>query len=76
MRDSHGLCRAAIGSSTHAERAAELLLRAAIRTEVVKISSGQKSGCIYGISLPCAQKQNAAEILARKKIPVRGWTEV
>ena len=75
MRDSHGLCKAAIGSSTHAERAAELLRKAAIRTEVVKISSGQKSGCTYGIALPCEQRRNAAEILGRQRIPVRGWTE-
>jgi len=75
MRDAHNICKAAIGSATHAQRAAEILLRAAIRAEVVKLSSGRKDGCIYGIELPCAQKRNAIEVLSRQRIPIRSWTD-
>ena len=73
MREATGICRGAIGSTTHAERAQNALLRAAIRTRVVKVSSGQRNGCIYGIEIPCAQKQNAEEVLARQNIRIRSW---
>ena len=68
------LCLGVIGSTTHATRAQRALARAAIRSEVVKISSEQKSGCVYGLRLPCAQRQNAEEVLAHERIPIRGWS--
>lgn len=68
------LCLGVIGSSTYATRAQHVLARAAIRSEVVKASSEQKSGCVYGLRLPCAQRQNAEEVLARERIPIRGWS--
>ena len=74
MRETNGICRAAIGSTTHATRAQNALARAAIRARVIKVSSGQKNGCIYGIELPCSQIKNAEEVLARQNIHVRGWT--
>lgn len=74
MREQDGLCRAAIGSVTHATRAQNALLRAAIRARVVKISSGQQSGCVYGVEIPCSQRNNTAEVLYKNGLRVRGWT--
>lgn len=74
MRDEKGLCRAAIGSDTHATRAQAALARAAIRARVVKVSSDRGSGCLYGIELPCSQRNNTEEILTRSGIRIRGWS--
>ena len=74
MRETNGLCRAAIGSMTHATQAQNVLARAAIRSRVIKVSSGQKSGCVYGIEVPCSQKRNTEEVLSLQKISIRGWT--
>ncbi|MBR2908153.1 MAG: DUF3343 domain-containing protein [Clostridia bacterium] len=74
MREANGLCRAAIGSVTHATQAQNVLARAAIRSRVIKVSSGQRNGCVYGIEIPCSQKRNAEEILSHARIAVHGWS--
>ena len=71
MRNENGLCQAAIGSMTYAVRAVDLLSRAAIRARTVKISSGQRSGCVYGIELSCAQLDNAEAVLSKSGIRIR-----
>jgi hypothetical protein len=68
------LCLGVIGSTTHATRAQHVLSRAAIRSEVVKISSEQKSGCMYGIRISCEQRRIAEEVLMNERIPIRQWT--
>ena len=65
---TEGLSKAAIGSMTHATRAADLLTRAAIRARVVKISSAERSGCTYGVEFPSEQWKNAEAVLARQNI--------
>ncbi len=74
MREANGLCRAAIGSVTHATQAQNVLARAAIRSRVIKVSSGQRNGCVYGIEIPCSQRRNVEEILSQSGIRIRGWT--
>lgn len=74
MREANGLCRAAIGSVTHATQAQNVLARAAIRSRVIKASSGQRNGCVYGIEIPCSQRRNVEEILSQSGIRIRGWT--
>ena len=76
MPEGRGLCRTAIGSVSHASRAESVLARAAIRARAVKISSGESSGCIYGIEIPCSQIRNAEGILRELGIRPRGWSEV
>lgn len=71
MRNENGLCQATIGSMTYAVRAVELLSRAAIRARTVKLSSGQRNGCIYGIELPCSQLENASAVLSRGGLRLR-----
>ena len=73
-RNDHQICLGVIGSTTYATRAQRVLARAAIHAEVVNTSSGQKGGCIYGIKLPCAQRQIAEDVLARERIPIRSWS--
>ena len=60
------LCLGVIGSTAHATRAQHVLSRAAIRSEVVKISSEQKSGCMYGIRISCEQRRIAEEVLTKE----------
>lgn len=74
MHDQNGICTAAVGSVTHAERAKSLLARAAIRARVIKVSSGERYGCVYGIEVPCSQKKNVEEILSLQRLHVRQWT--
>ena len=73
MNEKKGICTAVIGSTTHATHAEEVLMRAAIRSRVVKVSSGARNGCIYGIELPCIQKENAEEVLRKSRIQIRQW---
>ena len=73
-RNDHQICLGVIGSTTYATRAQRALTRAAIRAEVVKISSEQKSGCMYGIRISCEQRRIAEEVLMNERIPIRQWT--
>jgi hypothetical protein len=73
-QNDHQICLGVIGSTTYATRAQRALTRAAIRAEVVNISAGQKSGCVYGVKLPCSQRQIAEDVLAREHIPIRSWS--
>ena len=64
MNGSGSLCRMAIGSTTHAQKAQHVLAKSAIRAEVVKISSGESNrGCVYGIEFACILENNVEEIL-------------
>ena len=57
-------CRCGVSTMTQAMYARDLLLRAAIRAEVVQAdSSRQKRGCAYAVSYPCAQEKIARSIL-------------
>ena len=57
-------CVCGVSTMTQAMRARELLLRAAIRADVVQTdSSRQKRGCAYAVSYPCDQERIARVIL-------------
>ena len=57
-------CFCGVPTVTQAMRARELLARAAIRADVIQAnSSGQKRGCAYSVSFPCAQEKIARSIL-------------
>lgn len=67
---------AVIGSATYAAKARDVLLHAAVRAEVIKLSySTTHAGCVYGVSFPTAQKPNAAYVLDRAGIAVREYME-
>ena len=67
---------AVIGSATYASKARDVLGRAAVRAEVIKLSnSATHAGCVYGVAFPSVQKPNAAYVLDRAGIAVREYME-
>ena len=69
-----GVCTAVIGSMTQAMGAQAVLAEAAIRANIVKISSSRvNSGCAYGLDFPCTQTGNLKAVLNRAGIRVREW---
>lgn len=69
-----GTCTAVIGSMTQAMKAQSLLAEAAIRSTVVKVSSGGSAGgCAYGVDLPCTRMSNAMTVLSGAGIRVREY---
>lgn len=66
--------KAVIGSTTQAMNAQKTLAKAAIRSDVVKISSGHSNnGCIYGIEFAPEQYRNIRYILSSYGIKVREY---
>ncbi len=66
--------KAVIGSTTQAMNAQKTLAKAAIRSDVVKISSGHSNnGCIYGIEFAPEQYRNVQYILSSYGIKVREY---
>ena len=61
-------CVARIGSMTEALHAQRLLLRSAVRTEVIKDATGLRRGCVYALSFPCYQYKNVRLLLEREGI--------
>ncbi|MBQ9780789.1 MAG: DUF3343 domain-containing protein [Clostridia bacterium] len=69
-----GECVAVLGTMTAALQAQKVLAQAAVFTSVTKISSSKSAkGCAYGISYPCAQKENVRTILSRAQITVKKY---
>ena len=69
-----GECTAVLGSMTAALQAQRVLAQAAVFTSVTKISSSQSTkGCAYGITYPCAQKENVRTILSRAQVTVKKY---
>lgn len=74
MNYNYEECIAEIGSMTHAMRGQRALAEFAIPSTVVKTNSSKNnSGCAYGLSLDCAQKENAKNIFEKAKVKVRRW---
>lgn len=66
--------KAVIGSTTQAMNAQKTLAKAAIRSDVVKISAGHSSkGCVYGIEFAPEQYRNVQYILSSYGIKVREY---
>ena len=64
-------CTAVIGSMTTALKAQKALLRASIRSTVVKLDSSITSkGCAYGIEFDCVQSSNVRYVLDTSGIKV------
>lgn len=64
-------CTAVIGSMTTALKAQKALLRASIRSTVVKLdSSVTHKGCAYGIEFDCLQASNVKYTLSNAGIKV------
>lgn len=67
-------CVAEIGSMTQALKAQKALTEQAIPSTVVKTNSSKGGGgCAYGLSLNCAQRENAQNIFERSRVKVRRW---
>lgn len=65
------VCTAVIGSMTTALKARKALLRASIRSTVVKLdSSVTRKGCAYGIEFDCIQTSNVKYTLDSAGIKV------
>ncbi len=74
MNNSYSECIAEIGSMTQAMRAQKALAEAVIPATVVKTdSSKNEKGCAYGVSFPCAYRDNVENIFARSRVRVRRW---
>ena len=68
-------CAAILGSVTAATAAQRILARAAVYSEVVRISgSNDGKGCVYGVEFPCALTQNVRTVLSSARVRVRGYT--
>ncbi len=64
-------CTAVIGSMTTALKAQKALLRASIRSTVVKLdSSVTRKGCAYGVEFDCVQTSNVQYTLDTAGIKV------
>lgn len=61
-------CRLSLGSITYAEKAMRVLARAAIYSEIVKLDSDERRGCVYGLELNFAQLENAKTVLRTAKV--------
>lgn len=73
---TRGQTVAVIGSATNAARARDVLQRAGVRAEVIKLSSsGTHAGCVYGAVFSSAQRPSAAKALEHAGIAVREWLE-
>ena len=70
---NHNECVAEIGSMTQAMRAQNALSEMAIPSTIVKTNSSKSTGCAYGLSLDCNQRENAENIFDRVKVRVRRW---
>ena len=74
MNNGYLECIAEIGSMTQAMRAQRALAEAVIPATVVKSdSSKSEKGCVYGVSLSCAQLENAENVFERSRVRVRRW---
>lgn len=64
-------CTAVIGSMTTSMRAQRALLKASIRSTVVKLdSSVTRRGCAYGLEFDCIQASNVQHVLSTAGIKV------
>ena len=69
-------CILAIGSETHAMKAQAALAASAIPARIVKIdASAATRGCMWGLSVSAAQKNNVKLVLSSAAIPVKAWLE-
>lgn len=74
MNNGYSECIAEIGSMTQAMRAQQALAQAVIPATVVKTdSSKSEKGCVYGVSLSCAQRENAENVFEKSRIRVKRW---
>lgn len=65
-------CTASVGSMTLAMKAQSALSRAAIRSDVVKLSAAHaRRGCTYGLEFSALQLNNVRMILNEARIPVK-----
>lgn len=72
--EARGICTAVLGSMTQAMRAQGLLAEAAIRGNLVKVSSSRtRGGCAYGVDFPCAQSAHVRDIFRREGVQVRQY---
>lgn len=68
---SYEICTVAIGSQTMAIKAQRLLAQAAIRASIVKPDAAREGhGCVWGLEIPCVQRNNVHTILKNARIPV------
>ena len=70
---SDGRCTAVLGAMTKAMQAERMLVGASVRVQVVKVSSTQAGGCVYGVSYACAQESRVRKILSNAGISVRKY---
>lgn len=74
MNYNFGECIAEIGSMTQVMKAQKSLAELAIPSTIIKTNSSKTNGgCAYGLSLDCAQKENAQNIFEKSRIKVRRW---
>ena len=66
-------CFAELGSMTLAMKAHTALVAAAIPSEVIKMQSSSRRGCVYGLSFSCHQQSNARLVLSNARIPVKSF---
>lgn len=71
---SRNTCTASLNSMTLAMKAQSVLARAAIRSEVVKLSAAHaRRGCAYGIEFSALQSGNVRTILSGAHINVKNY---
>lgn len=72
-QSARGVCSAVIGSVTQAMRAQRLLVGGRVMARVIKADPRETGkGCAYAVSYPCAQAEEARELLRRGGIRIRG----
>lgn len=65
-------CKAMIGGLTQAMQAQNVLMNAAIRSEVIGADASElRAGCGYGITYPCAYEAQVRRLLRNAGIRIR-----
>lgn len=75
MNKNSNECFAELGSATIAMKARSVLGAAAIPSEVIKMQSSSRRGCVYGISFSCHQRNNVQTVLTNSRITVRRFED-
>ncbi len=67
-------CSAIMVTLTNAQRAQQVLSRAAIPSSVVKaLPDGKRKGCAWSVEFACNQLENVKSVFASAEISVKAW---
>ena len=73
MNKIYNECYAELGSMTLAMKARTVLAAAAIPSEVIKMQSSSRRGCVYGLRFSCHQLYNVKTVLSNSRISVKSF---